>query len=233
MDKTSWHMLLGFGAAAAVAAACTVGSGGGSVDDDDQSTTRGGPTGATGGSGGDGGSDTTTEGSTTGGTTDSGGAGGDNGETTTTGGTGGGADDLECLEEDDPTGEPAPTENLDPDENSCCTLCAAENCASALAACYAIEPENICGVENGEMQVIQDCMIETGALPGLAEGDSDLENCYGVAVEEASSVLCFGGTVSGATNDLATCLHGDNDGLGGCFEECYTDFDDGECVYRD
>jgi hypothetical protein len=237
MNKTSWHVLLGFGAAVAVATACTVSSGGG-ADDDDQTTTRGGPTGS-GGSGGSGGDDSTTTTTTTSATTGAGGAAGETGETTSAGGTGGtggsGGGEIECLEEDDPTGEPAPTENLDqdPDANSCCVLCAAENCAAGMAACYAIDPENICGVANGEMQVIQECMIDNDALPGLDPGDSDLEECFGAAVEEASSVLCFGGTVSGATNDLATCLHGDNDGVGGCFDECYTDFDDGECTYRD
>jgi hypothetical protein len=236
MNKTSWQMLLAFGSAATMAAACTFSSGGGSGDDDDRVTSGGTPTSGSGGSSGDGGSGTTTEGSTTGSTTGSGGAAGETGETGGTGGTGGTAGTIECLETEDPTGTPAATDNLDPDPsaNSCCTLCAAQNCGAELGACYASNPENVCGAEDGEMGVIQGCMIENEALPGLAEGDSDLENCYGAAVEDASSVLCEGaGTVSGTTNELATCLHGDDDGLGGCFEECYTDFDDDDCTYRD
>ena len=74
-------------------------------------------------------------------------------------------------------------------------------------------------------------MQEIEGLPGLGEG-SDFEGCVGQAVQDASSPLCELGTISGATNDLAVCLHGDENGLDGCFEECFNaDFDDADCTY--
>jgi hypothetical protein len=133
---------------------------------------------------------------------------------------------------DDPSGDPAPTENLDPDANSCCILCAAQNCPDQVADCYATGPENICGVKNGEIQLIQDCMLENEGLPGFGD-DSDFIGCVAEAANGASGPLCGLGTISGTTNDFAVCLHGDESGVGGCFEECFTDFVDDACVYRD
>lgn len=237
MNKTSWHMLLAFGSAAALAAACTVSSGGGS-DNNDHTTDRSDSTSSTtsssagtGGSDGTGGSESSTTAST-----DAGGAAGESGESTSgeTGGTGGtgSSPELECLEVDDPTGEPAACENLDPEENSCCTRCAAVNCCDALGACYATDPENVCGTMGGEIQVIQECMLDIVGLPGLGSG-SDFEGCVGEAVDKASSPLCGLSTISATTNDLAVCLHGDENGLDGCFEECFNpDFDDADCVYE-
>jgi hypothetical protein len=72
-------------------------------------------------------------------------------------------------------------------------------------------------------------MIEDGAVPGT-DDDSDFMACINSASESVSAPVCDLSTISGPTNELATCIHGDEDGLGGCFLECLTDFD-GECTY--
>lgn len=236
MTTTSWHKLFGLGASVAlVAVACTVSSG--SDDDDDGVTT---------GIGGSGGSDAGGSGGTdaTGGTDASGGSAGDPSTTTTTttttsttgsGGSGGSPEMVECLMEDDGAipGTPASCD-IDEENDPCCTRCVKTNCCDGYGDCFASEP-NICGGstdENSEIMAFINCMlaIEDGATPGMDDG-SDLETCMAQAIEEVSWI-CDAAAPSGPTNELATCMHGDMDGLGGCFFECLdSNFEEDECVY--
>jgi hypothetical protein len=241
MTSTSWHRLLGFSAGTVLVAACTFSSGG---DDDDGAPTTGvggisgnttsggtggtgggtGGTGGTGGSAGDGGSGGATTTSTT--TTNTTGS--------ATGGTGG-SDEVECLDNGDVPGDPAPTPG---DDEACCWKCAASVCYNdGYADCFATTP-NICGgtVEgdgsDSEILTLINCMrdIEGGAAPGTGV-DSDFDICIGEAAIVASDV-CGNGSISGPTNELAPCLAGDEDGLDGCFEECFNaEFDEAECLY--
>lgn len=243
MTTTSWQRLLGYGACAALfAAACTVSSGSG--DDDEVttgiggthsdggnggSTTTGTPTTSAGGMGGSGGSagDTTT-------TSSSGGSGG---STTTGGGSGG--EPVDCL--DDVDGElPGEVVSCETQVDNCCSRCMAVNCCEEYSECFAINPYNICGGssdEDSEIAVFIDCMLgvgvgDGGPAPGLEEG-GDFDTCMAKATEEVSGPYCDNGTISGPTNELGVCLHGDEDGIGGCFEECLNpDFDEAECTYE-
>ena len=181
------------------------------------STTTGGGSGGLGGSG-----DTTTTG---------GGSGGSGGSTTTGGGSGG-TGSVECLRDEDASGYPATCETTEAD--SCCTRCVAAKCCEAFSECYATYPENICGgsgSDDSEMRALVECMvnIEDGSSPGLEEG-ADFDNCILEARDTVSDPICGNGSVSGPTNELAVCIHGDQDGLDGCFVECFTDFQD-ECTY--
>ncbi len=239
MTMTSWQKLLGLGAASVlVAAACTVSSG---TDDDDGMVT----TGTTGGSGGTSSSSGGSGGS--GGSDSSGGSAGESGSTSTTssnststtsGGTGGSMPDLECLDTDsgEITGDPASC-NLDESQDpNCCSKCIAANCCDAYANCFADNPYNICGGstdENSEILTFQNCMldVEGGAAPGIYDG-SDFEFCIGETTDQISSGVCGLGTISGPMNELATCMHGDELGEGGCFAECLSaDFDETTCTY--
>ena len=243
MTSTSWQRLLGFSAGTVLVAACAFSSG--SDDDDGRITTGAGgiggstsggtggtsDTGGTGGSAGEGGSGGTTTTSTTNTTSTTGSA---------TGGTGGtsGNDEVECLDggDGDVPGEPA-SEDVD-DDDACCWKCAASVCYDkGYAECFASEP-NICGGSVGgdgsdsEILTLIDCMrsIDGGALPGT-DVDSDFDICIGEATTVSSDV-CGKGTISGPTNELALCLAGDQDGLDGCFEECFNaEFDEDECLY--
>jgi hypothetical protein len=80
------------------------------------------------------------------------------------------------------------------------------------------------GDENGddsEVNCIIDCMVTL----------DDLDACVGQCVASISSPVCSAGTISGATNELVGCVAGDADGLGGCYEECFTEFDEDSCLY--
>lgn len=235
MTTTSWQKLFGLGTAVAlVAAACTVSSG--SDDDDGQVTT--GTTSNSGGTSADGGTGGT---DATGGTAGNGGTGGSAGETTTTstttsttGGSGGEPPEVDCLDTDSDTvpGDPAVCE-VD-DSTNCCTKCVAANCCEAYSNCFASDPFNICGGatdDDSEIFAFINCMVDIdgGATPGTGE-DSDFERCIADATENVSAPVCGNGTISGPTNELATCIHGDADRFDGCFLECLTDFT-GECAY--
>ena len=221
------------------AAACSVSSG---DPDDDEVTTGIGGTGGDGGSGGTSPSTTTgTQTTTTGVQTTTTGM-----QTTTTGGGGSGGsggsggDDVECLddEEGEIHGEPATCE---PQVDNCCARCMAANCCEEYSECFAFDPFNICGGANDEESEIIafiNCMLEIGvdeggSTPGTEEG-SDFENCMAEATNNVSDPICNSGTISGPTNALGVCLHGDEDGLGGCFNECLnSDFDEDSCTYEE
>lgn len=237
MTMTSWQKLFGFGACMALfAAACTVSSGDG--DEDDEVTTGIGGSGGSGGSGGtagDGGSGGTS-------TTNTSTATVTNTATTTSTTTGGGGtggsepDPVDCLDGAG-GGVPGDVATCEPTDNdSCCTKCVAANCCESYSECFASDPYNICGgsgqANDSEIDAFITCMIgvEDGAIPGLDEG-SDFENCIAEVTSEVSAAQCGNGTISGPTNELAVCIHGDDDGLDGCFLECLTDFDETECTY--
>lgn len=181
--------------------------------------------GDSGGSGGAGGT------SSDGGTSGTGGTSSDGGTSSNGGSAGnGGGSGVECLLQGEPTGQEASCQGLDPDANSCCTLCAAANCCDEWAACYAFLPSNICAApDGGEIEAIQSCMIASDALPGTGSG-SDLASCVAEAASEVSESVCGSSSISLEASRLAQCLHGD-DGLGGCFEECFTDLAQQDCKY--
>lgn len=241
MTTTSWQKLFGLGTAVAlVAAACTVSSG---SDDDDGQVTTGTTTGNSGGTSAAGGTSAT---GGSGGTDASGGTGGSAGEassttttSSTTGGSGGEPPEVDCLDSasGDVPGDPASCE-VDADA-SCCTKCVAANCCDSYADCFATDPLNICGGatdDESEIFAFINCMVDIdgGATPAsFDDEDSDFQNCIAQATQDVSAVVCGNGTISGPTNELATCMHGDLDNpdeMPGCFLECLTDFD-GECAY--
>jgi hypothetical protein len=80
------------------------------------------------------------------------------------------------------------------------------------------------------MAALIECMHELEATPGTT-GTSDLNYCAAVAVQEASLPLCGRSIFSSAALQLTFCLHGDASGLGGCFEECFSDFEEAACAY--
>jgi hypothetical protein len=242
MTTTSWQKLLGYGACVAFfAAACTVSSG----DDDDQVTTGIGGSGGSGGTVGDGGSggtspttsNTTTGNTTTGNTTSNTTT---SGTTTGGGGSGGsGGAEVDCL--DDASGEiPGEVATCEPQTDNCCARCMAANCCEEYSECFAFDPYNICGGssdEDSEITAFINCMLaigvdEGGATPGIDEG-SDFEICMAEAAAYVSDPVCNSFTISGPTNELGVCLHGDEDGLDGCFNECLNvDFDEDSCTYE-
>lgn len=238
---------------AACAAAGLLGSGCGGEDPDSNESTNGTDATVGGGSTSTGTSSTTATSSTTGnpssttasssssssttgaggvgGLNTSGGAGGASTESTSTSTSGAGAG-IDCLTADDGgiVGTPASCDFVD-DSYDCCTRCVTQRCCEEFGACFASAPYNVCGGaadSYGEFAAIQECMIyipDGGAVP------SDLESCVGEAVEQVSGPFCDLGAISGPTNDLAACIRGDQDGLGGCFEECFTPFDESECLF--
>jgi hypothetical protein len=109
--------------------------------------------------------------------------------------------------------------------DTCCERCTLTNCCEEYAQCYAEQPYHVCAGDeqsyNSEVNCIIDCMIV----------EEDLELCAGQCATQISGPICGLSTISGATNEIVSCIAGDENNLNGCFEECFTDFEEDSCLY--
>jgi hypothetical protein len=160
-------------------------NGNGVCEDISTGGTGGGSGGATGGSGGD-------TGGTGGATGGSGGA---------TGGSGGGGG-ASC---DPSLGTPGSCTPVDPSDT--CQTCIEANCCPEWGRCIQENPFDNCGVGGpngeGEATCFQQCVYAAGTADEITQGQ-----CAG----DCTTPNC--GSISGATNELITCLNSS------CFSEC-------------
>lgn len=135
---------------------------------------------------------------------------------------------LDCLTEGGPVGIPrscAPTV-----DDSCCKRCAAARCCELFGDCFATDPYNVCGAL--EYNHFHACMYDRlSPTPGL-DPEDDFGECMVQAVEQGSAPFCGGSEPTHTFLELELCLHGDEQGEGGCFDECYDPyFDQSACSY--